>query len=847
MSRGGFGRGGRGAERGARGGGRGGGRGGFQRQDYGPPENVLAAIAELGSFVHAVEDEMLCSSLIPDKVPHFNAPIYLQNKSQIGKIDEILGPVNEVYFSVKMEPGMVATSFKQGDKVYVSDQKLLPIERFLPKPKVIGGKIESKLRLLDTSNAKIFTVCLQNEAKQEVQLEVVGAVPQEGAPSLEAEGCAEPAGVLGVAHLEVVAGSAVGGVEAEVAGVANRPSSKTSEFLHWPNVISRRSVMTLPQTIELPHPLSAIAFLPPLQWPHRYNPIQNIKGNFPAFIDLTILKQRLVIDDIVKNPNKDQFIIAATGSGKSLLYELPAILPQSAGKTTIVFIPRVSIIRSELARLQQCGIPAESRYNIQSANSMQQLQEQNQRFARALREPALLPKLLLVTPNQLEYTGTNFQLILNGLCEHGLVQRFLSQLPILREKYPDIPISVLSASVSPDTVQNLSLALNITHEPKMFPLDRPNIYYHILSKLSSGEDGKMNGEPSLRELSQIVPVIHLARNVHPEGSGLVFCRTKKGCLRFAQLLKDRGVQAEAFDSELNNSDAGFLTFCKWRDNDPSVQILVSTVCAHIMFWFCSLTTTQNTLSSGVHKPDIRFVVHTSIPTSGIDGYMQETGRAGRDNLNATCLLLYSFGDAFKVAQQTAYETNSLLALLWLINSTNCRRRALLSYYGDKLFRYTSPNSRCCDVCDGMTGERPSLDVTSLASRVLRYCESRQDMKGRKDLARRLSECFNAKGHREPTQDMWDRFIQWLIVEQYLEVQRPGERGGGQLKVVRSPKTNNLLRQGGQQVHLPWSLRFNELHVRKADEDFPLRWTEEVVRSLDTHEEIASSRESSQEL
>ncbi|KAG8687817.1 H/ACA snoRNP pseudouridylase subunit [Ceratobasidium sp. 395] len=101
---------------------------------------LLTRLEELGSFVHAVEDEMLCSSLIPDKVPHFNAPIYLQNKSQIGKIDEILGPVNEVYFSVKMEQGMVAASFKKGDKVYVSDQKLLPIERFLPKPKVIGGK-----------------------------------------------------------------------------------------------------------------------------------------------------------------------------------------------------------------------------------------------------------------------------------------------------------------------------------------------------------------------------------------------------------------------------------------------------------------------------------------------------------------------------------------------------------------------------------------------------------------------------------------------------------------------------------------------------------------------------------
>ncbi|EUC62086.1 Gar1/Naf1 RNA-binding region protein [Rhizoctonia solani AG-3 Rhs1AP] len=142
MNRGGFGRGGRGADRGGRAGGRGGGRGGFQRQDMGPPETVL----ELGSFVHAVEDEMLCSSLMPDKVPHFNAPIYLQNKSQIGKVDEILGPVNEVYFSVKMEPGMVAASFKKGDKVYVSDQKLLPIERFLPRPKIVGGKIEKRGR-----------------------------------------------------------------------------------------------------------------------------------------------------------------------------------------------------------------------------------------------------------------------------------------------------------------------------------------------------------------------------------------------------------------------------------------------------------------------------------------------------------------------------------------------------------------------------------------------------------------------------------------------------------------------------------------------------------------------------
>jgi len=101
----------------------------------------IIIILELGTFVHAVEDEMLCTSTMANKVPYFNAPIYLQNKSVIGKVDEILGPINEVYFSVKMGEGMVATSFKKGDKVYVGGDKLLPIERFLPKPKVEGGML----------------------------------------------------------------------------------------------------------------------------------------------------------------------------------------------------------------------------------------------------------------------------------------------------------------------------------------------------------------------------------------------------------------------------------------------------------------------------------------------------------------------------------------------------------------------------------------------------------------------------------------------------------------------------------------------------------------------------------
>lgn len=91
---------------------------------------------------------MLCSLTKPTTIPYFNAPIYLENKTQIGKIDEILGPINEVYFTVKMENGMVASSFKKEDKVFIGGDKLLPIERFLPKPKVAGAPgSESPCRL----------------------------------------------------------------------------------------------------------------------------------------------------------------------------------------------------------------------------------------------------------------------------------------------------------------------------------------------------------------------------------------------------------------------------------------------------------------------------------------------------------------------------------------------------------------------------------------------------------------------------------------------------------------------------------------------------------------------------
>ncbi|CAJ0551629.1 Ff.00g056080.m01.CDS01 [Fusarium sp. VM40] len=121
-------------------GGRGGGRGGgFQQRDMGPPAQIL----EMGKFVHACEGEMVCESINP-KVPHFNAQIFLENKTAVGKVDEVLGPINQVFFTIKPTEGIQATSFKEGDKFFIGSEKLLPLDKFLPKPKPPPGAPKPK-------------------------------------------------------------------------------------------------------------------------------------------------------------------------------------------------------------------------------------------------------------------------------------------------------------------------------------------------------------------------------------------------------------------------------------------------------------------------------------------------------------------------------------------------------------------------------------------------------------------------------------------------------------------------------------------------------------------------------
>ncbi|TXG66318.1 hypothetical protein EZV62_007593 [Acer yangbiense] len=148
-----FGGGGRGGGGRFGGGGRGGGRfGGGGFRDEGPPSEVV----EVSTFLHGCEGDAV-TKLTNEKIPFFNAPIYLQNMTQIGKVDEIFGPINESYFSIKMMEGIVATSYNAGDKFYIDPSKLLPLSRFLTPPKwrLWNFEIEVLLLIVCMNNANL--------------------------------------------------------------------------------------------------------------------------------------------------------------------------------------------------------------------------------------------------------------------------------------------------------------------------------------------------------------------------------------------------------------------------------------------------------------------------------------------------------------------------------------------------------------------------------------------------------------------------------------------------------------------------------------------------------------------
>ena len=197
----------------------------------------------MGSFMHATEGEMVCESINP-KIPYFNAPIYLENKTAVGKVDEILGPLNQVFFTIKPQEGIVATSFKAGDKFYIGGDKLLPLERYA----TTAFALSIYMFLTDASLGSFPSPSLTPVHPRSRSLQVVAVLPvADGVVSLpeavvlpvvvavavspaEVAPVASPAEAVPVASLAEVA---VADSVAEVVQEAEPPEAVAEEATRW--------------------------------------------------------------------------------------------------------------------------------------------------------------------------------------------------------------------------------------------------------------------------------------------------------------------------------------------------------------------------------------------------------------------------------------------------------------------------------------------------------------------------------------------------------------------------------------------------------------------------------------
>ena len=187
----------------------------------------------MGSFVHNAETDMVCKSINP-KIPYFNAPIFLENKSQIGKVDEILGPIGEVFFTVKLQDGIVATSFKSGDKVFIAPDKLLPMERFLPKPVAPGsGKYFIAIQFICLTVLSYLSIHFYQAASEPVCKVKLSSVVVEEVPVVVAEllVVVEAASVVTVVAQEVASAEAAAAASVEVAAAVS-PEAEVEDVKH---------------------------------------------------------------------------------------------------------------------------------------------------------------------------------------------------------------------------------------------------------------------------------------------------------------------------------------------------------------------------------------------------------------------------------------------------------------------------------------------------------------------------------------------------------------------------------------------------------------------------------------
>lgn len=374
--------------------------------------------------------------------------------------------------------------------------------------------------------------------------------------------------------------------------------------------------------------------------------------------------QEAVIEQLLAG--RDALVLMPTGGGKSLCYQIPALIRPGVG---IVISPLIALMQDQVSALLQLGVKAAF------LNSTLSLEE-----ARRIEQQLLNNELdlLYIAPERLTSARTSalferIQIALFAIDEAHCVSQWghdfradYLQLSLLHEQFPDIPRIALTATADERTRQEIILRLKLEHAPLFLGgFDRPNIRYRIVQKQNARQQ-----------------LIDFIQAEHVGDAGIVYCLSRKKVDETAEWLRSKGINALAYH-------AGMTGDLRARHQHRFLMEDSLVIVATIAF------------GMGIDKPNVRFVAHLDLPKS-VEAYYQETGRAGRDGLPANAWMAYGLQDVIMLRRMLAdsnadeahkrLELHKLDAMLALCEQVHCRRQSLLHYFGDHL-------EQPCNNCD----------------------------------------------------------------------------------------------------------------------------------------------------
>lgn len=454
--------------------------------------------------------------------------------------------------------------------------------------------------------------------------------------------------------------------------------------------------------------------------------------------------QEEIIDTILGG--EDALVLMPTGGGKSLCYQIPALVKPGM---CIVVSPLIALMKDQVQALQQNGIQAAF------INSSQSTTEQ-QEVSRACMRGDL--KLLYVSPEKLGSAG--FQDFLRSLevnlfaideahCisfwGHDFRPEY-SQLRLLKKQYPEVPIVALTATADKITRADILEQLQL-EAPEVFirSFDRPNIRIEV--------------QAANKRLDSIVRYV----KKHSDEAGIIYCLSRKSTERVAARLRKEGVKAEHYHAQLSSAARSRVQNAFLRDD-------LQVVCATVAF------------GMGIDKSNVRFVLHHNLPKN-IESYYQEIGRAGRDGLPSEAILYYTFSDFLlhkKILEEEAskmkdLKMEKLLRLKELVESPICRRRVLLNYFGEP----AEEDCGNCDVCSNPPETFDGTVVTQMALSAVARAKQRIPMTTVIELLRglqsarvrelSLDQVKTFGVGRDLSDGLWRSYLSQIWSQGYLEI------------------------------------------------------------------------------